>query len=366
MAKKQITSRSSPGEIKIANEQLRAAEVEYKSTVDSWPKASDYGLASGANDYYINPTNNSPMTVSNWSTVKSNIAAKYDYVDYGQAPQPISQPGQPTEINIGNDQFFVSGLNDTKTTYSPEASTTISPDDAYKAPTTVQPIVNQPGNNPNAAKVNQNADAASSGQTAIQSPSVTPDNQTSVTTTQKELSQSEKAVATQEQTNNTGTGVVNTNPNTVPTTAASGGQLSNPGSTEQAIGQTDDVDRISKGQIGRGSNTTNADGVTNAIDATPDPGRTGDGGVTVGTMQSIKVAPQSAGTPNNPKVEVRPNILHNYVNWTYKIGLYMLSADVYNSIVQSGDILPEAKEHPIAVSGGYQRTANAGNLEGDV
>ena len=370
MAKKQITSRSSFSEIKTANEQLRAAEVEYKDVVSKWPKASDYGLATGANDYYINPTNNSPMTVSNWSTVKSNIAAKYDYVDYGQAPQPTYQSGQPTEINIGNDQFFVNGLgSDTKTTFDSRDSQTIATDDAYRAPTTVQSNVNQPGNNPNAAKVNQDAATAASGQTAIQSPGVTPDNQVN-TTTQKELSQAEKAVATQEQTqtNNTGTGVVNTNPNTVPTTAANGSQLNNPqqSSTDKAIGQTDDAGTIPKGQIGRGSNTTNAEGVTNAIDATPDPGRTGNGGTTIGTNQSIKVVPQSAGTPNNPNVEVRPNILHNYVNWTYKIGLYMLGADVYNEIVKSGDIIPKAKEHPIAVSGGYKREAAAGNLEGDI
>jgi hypothetical protein len=365
MAKKQITSRSSYDEIKTANDQLRAAEVEYKEVVESWPKASTLGLgAPGPGDYYINPTNNSPMTLSNWDTVKANIAAKYDYVDYGMPPTTTSS----NEINIAPTQFFVNGLgNNTQTSFDSTKSQTIASDDAYRAPTTVTPAVNQPGNNPNAAKTNQTTNIESTNnQTAIQNPNVTSDTQTSTNTTQKELSESEKSVATQEQVKaqNTGTGVVDTNPNTSSTTANSG-RLDNTNKTIGTVGQNDDAAKPSKGNIGQQPTAGSADSAFNGISTTPDPGRTGTGGTTIGTNQSITVAPQAAGTPNNPQVEVRSNVLHNYVNWTYKIGLYMLSTDVYNKLIASGDITAEAKEHPILVSGGFPRKSSSQIPQGD-
>lgn len=68
------------------------------------------------------------------------------------------------------------------------------------------------------------------------------------------------------------------------------------------------------------------------------------------------VASSSANTSQNKKgIENKSNILHNYVNWTYHLGLYMLDVGAYNSFVSSGQISQSQLNHPILKSGGFAK-----------
>ena len=47
---------------------------------------------------------------------------------------------------------------------------------------------------------------------------------------------------------------------------------------------------------------------------------------------------------NNPQIEIKPNVLHNYANWSYKLGLYMLTPDSHKSILQNGAVTNPGSE----------------------
>lgn len=366
MAKKQITDRSSAAERQKAAEQLRAAEQEYKTYVDSWPKASSVGLAQpGPADYYIDPRDNSPMTLSKFNTLRENIASQYDYVDYGSPPQAAPVAGKPLEIAIGGERFFVQGLNDQTPASKDVKAAPIASDDAYRPPVVVQPNANPAGTNPGAARPDSSSTLDTSGQTAPQAPGVEPTTQSPNSVTQIDKAQAEKSVATQEQdkAQSTGTGIIENDGNNRPTNNRPG-RLSDEYQTFDSVGQNDDKGKLPRGQVTQqGGGGTSSGGIY----VTPDPGREGAGGVTVGTNQLASVPPQAAGTKNNPSVPVTPNVLHNYVNWTYKIGFYMLDVSNYNTVVAGGDPTSGSGKFPIAVSGGYARgQAGAIDLQGDV
>lgn len=364
MAKKQITDLSSPAEKQKAAEQLRAAEQEYKTYIDAWPKASSVGLAQpGPGDYYIDPRDNSPMTLAKFDTLRENIASQYDYVDFGAPPQSAPVSGRPLEVAIGGERFFVQGLNDQTPAGKDVKSAPVASDDAYRPPSAPQALPNQTGNNPNAAKTSQGGSIDTNGQTASQVPGVEQTTQSSNSVTQTEKAQAEKSVAMQEKNaeQSSGTGVVNDQPNNQLTNNRPG-RLSDEFQTFDNAGQGDD-----KGKIARPMGAALGGFGNNGISVTPDPGKEGTGGVTIGTTQQSTVPPQKAGTKNNPNVPVTPNVLHSYVNWTYKIGFYMLDVSNYNTVVSGGNPASGQGKYPIAVSGGYARgQAGAIDLQGDV
>lgn len=344
MARKEITSRSSPAEIRTANEQLAKAQREYQAA--------------------LVPYAGKALSLVEQDRIAQQIASQYDYVDWGSLPQPAPVPGQPTEVLIGgNSAFFVKGLdNQTKIDFPPEANITTSPDDAFRPPSSSQVPPSPAGNNPNGPIADQGNNFNTSGQTAPQTPGVERDDRAPASTTQTEKSQIEESVATAEQSQaqSTGTGVIENDANNRLSNDRPG-RLSDEFQTFDNAGQKDD-----KGKIARPMGTAIGSFDTSGITVTPDPGKAGTSGVTVGTNQEASVPPQKAGTKNNPKVPVRPNILHEYVNWTYKIGFFMLDVATYNQVAAGGDPSNGNGKFPVAISGGYARTLSSGNLEGDI
>jgi hypothetical protein len=62
------------------------------------------------------------------------------------------------------------------------------------------------------------------------------------------------------------------------------------------------------------------------------------------------------GTQNNPQIKLRPNKLHEYVNWTYQIGWYMLDLGTFNSFTESNTESPALRQRPLMRSGGFVKT----------
>ena len=358
MAKKQITANSSSVERRTANEQLARAQQEYSEALNALK--NDQGIA-------VVPSTGKPLTAQQQINLASNIAAKYDYVDYGS-----NVGSAETGYNVGGDQFFVKGLgNSTQTTFSPEAKTTVSPDDAF--PTTrpntgptQQP--NSQGQNPNEAVTDQTVKTEVGSQTAVQNNQVQPETGNN-TTGSKDSTEAGAALEKVQKNSSTNTqdGVVNQNPNDLPTSGNNKpGRLSDEFLKEPGVSDGKKKGNGDDDAKGRPMGTaigsfTNID----SINASPDAGSSSANTISIGTTESVTIPEKTAGTPNNPKVPIRPNILHNYVNWTYKIGLYLLKIPDYNAIVEGGSIPEAARQYPIAVSGGYPRKNASGNLERD-
>jgi len=63
------------------------------------------------------------------------------------------------------------------------------------------------------------------------------------------------------------------------------------------------------------------------------------GDVDVSTLSQPRNVPGSQLYEENvADLEARPNVLHNYVNWTYQIGMYMLTPDSFINIVENGGV----------------------------
>lgn len=363
MAKKEITAASSQVERRIANEQLAKIEQEFSETLQQFK--NDQGVL-------VRPNTNIPLTSRDIDAIAVNISKKYDYVDYG-----FDYGSAESGLNVtARGNFFVKGLNEQQTSYVPEAKTTVNQDDAFPAVRTDRPPVfgnaNPQGVNPEAAKTDQSIASEAAPVPAIQSQQV--QSETSLAngtnTGAKEAEQIGAAIESNNKNQSTQnqTGIVSENKNELPTTNNLPGRLSDEYLKEPAIsdgrknGNSDDAGsrNVPFGTAFNGF--INPD----AIIVTSDAATIGTGGVTIGTTsQGINVPNQAAGTPNNPNVPLRPNILHNYANWTYKISLYLLGINDYNSIMEGGVIPEGARQYTIAKSGGYQRQQGGINFEKD-
>ena len=112
---------------------------------------------------------------------------------------------------------------------------------------------------------------------------------------------------------------------------------------------------------------TSAAGDSETVDATIDPGRDdtlpvetetpgaggsdgiprpdGSGRVDVSEFARPKKAGSGSSVEENRAgIEIRPNVLHNYANWTYSVALYMLTKDSHASITENGGVTNPGKE----------------------
>lgn len=361
MAKKQLNTTSSPVEVRTAHEQLAKAQQEYREVLNAFK--NDQGIP-------VVPSTGAPITYAQEINLAKNIAAKYDYVDFGKNDLGTAITG----YNAGGEAFFVKGLgNNSKTTFSPEASTTVNKDDAFPVTNTVRPTVtpnnNPKVNNPSQARIDRSIASDAAPQTAIQSPQVERESavNTSNNTGTRDAQQAGAALESNQKNNaNNQAGIVNQNPNELPTSANTRpGRLSDEFLREPAVsdgrklGNKDDAGSrkpMGTAILGFG----NLDEITTS----PDPSLTGNGGITIGTTNAIPV-PQSSrpGTNNKPGIEVRPNLLHEFANWTYTIAWYMLPVDTYNAVIRTGNI--EDTGTLIAKSGGVGSKL-AQSVAGDV
>lgn len=69
---------------------------------------------------------------------------------------------------------------------------------------------------------------------------------------------------------------------------------------------------------------------------------------------------------NRPTIKQRSNKLHDYVNWTYQIGWYMLDIVSFNDFVTSGKDSPALRKHPIFKSGGIKEGGGTTGLDFDL
>ena len=312
MAKKQITSASTPLEIRTAQEQLTQAQQEF-------------------NVLYRTKFNNQEFSAIEISKVAEQIAAKYDYVDFGQLASTIG------------DQFFVQGLNNqTNSVYNPSAKTIVNADDSFpvtKNTTVVTPLYNKQGTSPYTPKTDQSIANEAAPQPAIQSPQVQPTTESNQIGS-KDANQVGAALESTARANNKDTqnGIINQNPNNFTNNTA--GQLLDQPSSFKKTSNSDDAMPASR-------LNDNVVAQTNS----QDPARpSSTGTATPATTSSIPIPESTPGTSNKPGITERPNILHEYANWTYKIAWYMLSPDGYNTMMESGN--PPTDKTLIARTGG--------------
>ena len=346
MAKKQITAASSSAEVRTAYEQIAKAQQEYREALNALK--NEQGIP-------VVPSTGQPLTAQQELNLAAGIASKYDYVDVGG-----NLGSKESGYNVGGDTFYVQGLsNQTKTTLPPESKTTINQDDAFPTSNTntVAPKINTnpKTNNPSQAKLDQNVVNEAAPSPATQSSQVQPDTSTN-TTSAKDSSQAGAALESNSKLQNTQNqnGIVSQNPNELPTTNNLPGRLSDEFLREPAIS-----DSRKKGNIDDAAKNTNPMGTAitgfgnqNSINISPDPGISKPSGtVSIDTTDSVNVPQSAPGTNNKPGVTERPNILHEYANWTYKLAWYMLDNNSYNSIAKTGTI-PGNVGRLIAKSGG--------------
>jgi hypothetical protein len=346
MAKKQITAASSSTEVRTAYEQIAKAQQEYREALDALK--NEQGIP-------VVPSTGQPLTAQQELNLASGIASKYDYVDVGG-----NLGSKESGYNVGGDTFYVQGLdNQTKTTLPPESKTTINQDDAFPTSNTntVVPKINTnpKTNNPSQAKLDQSIVNEAAPSPATQSSQVQPDTSTN-TTSAKDSAQAGAALESNSKLQNTQSqnGIVSQNPNELPTTNNLPGRLSDEFLREPAIS-----DSRKKGNIDDAAKNTNPMGTAitgfgnqNSINISPDPGISKPSGtVSIDTTDSVNVPQSAPGTNNKPGVTERPNILHEYANWTYKLAWYMLDNNSYNSIAKTGAV-PGNVGRLIAKSGG--------------
>lgn len=359
MAKKQITASSSPAEVRTAYEQIAKAQQEYREALDAL--RNEQGIP-------VVPSTGQPLTAQQEINLAAGIASQYDYVDVG-GNLGNAQSG----YNIGGDTFYVQGLdNQSKTVLPPESKTTVNSDDAFPAsnPKTTSPTINTnpKTNNPSQEKLDQNVINEAAPAPAIQGTQVQPETSTN-TTSAKDANQAGAALESNNKLQNTQsqTGIVSQNPNELPTTNNLPGRLSDEFLKEPAIsdgrksGNSDDTATVASPM---GTAITGF-GNQNVTTISPDPGISKPSGtVSINTTSSVKIPESAPGTSNKPGVTERPNILHEYANWTYKLAWYMVDNNTYNSIAKTGNV-PGNLGRLIARSGGAG-SQQSNEMSGDV
>ena len=353
MAEKLIVGQgSSEVELRAAAAQLRAAQAEYAAAIKELPSGSSY-------DAYVN--------------VGNQISSKYAYVEFAGPASGIVD-GR-LSVTVGGDRMIVPGFGNNEseiTSYlSRTPSTNVQQDDAYQASvvdrTTAQNDLAAARARTDALQKENDRLLNEIGSTADASPDLA--GQPTVQATGA---------------NATGTtpgfrqgGTDTTDPaNTVPVTQ--NGDAASTGSPSQSPGSQDPQQRAEAAQeANSGSNTTDP-GSTAPSDDQGDAGGTGttandpggstggsntNDGTGTGSNNSAVSLGQggstdtggtgSGGTPNNTKIKLRPNKLHEYVNWTYQVGWYMLDAAAYNQFTETNQDSPALRSHPLMRSGGY-------------
>ena len=362
MAEKlQIYAGSSEQEIRAAAAQLRAAQAEWQAAIAALPPGHTYGDIVRAGQ---------------------QISDKYAYVELVH-PSASDVNGE-LAITIGGDKMIVPGFGENSeainTYLIDHPSTNVAGDDAYQA--TVMANTQSQLNAEAAAKANTTGSNPND-PNRLQSTSTPPD-QTSVASDSPDLAgkpttstatagppneyqaSSTSASASASRTGPPGEYDSNT-ANTTPVTQNGDGSGSSSASgrtgppNEYEAGSSSSNGSTQQGSTSDDSGAAGGTGTQNGTAA--DQGGAGrrenNGSVTTGQAGAPSQANggnSAGGTPNNSKIKLRPNKLHEYVNWTYNIGWYMLDASTYNSFTSSNSDSANLRNRPIAKSGGFKKT----------
>lgn len=329
MAGREITDRSSPAEIAQAAEELRRAQRELQQWVDqrridpSTPRevfeGVDYGPLISATD------------IEKQSRI---IAAQFDYVVFGN----LSGARNNSErIVTGGNGFFVPGFgsNPDSVSTSTAPATSLSPrEDAVTPFIPAEPLspvfpapLTQSFPNSNIADrgspVNVPADSAqptgrfTPDQVGVTQQGIVVPRESSETPVTKELTNVDDSGAID------GTGVDSGFADLSDSTAGT------------ADSETVDTGRSDNNLTTPGSENEAFDLPEIVFDSTVDVSE---------FARPRKAGSGSSIEENKAGIRLRQNVLHDYANWSYNIGFYMLTPDQHTSIVSNGGVKNPEKE----------------------
>lgn len=352
MAKKQITDRSSAAERAQAADELRQAHRDFSQWLEQ--ARND---PTRERDVFEGVDYGPLISYDDLVQQKRIIAGKYDYVDFGD----LDGNGVGNSIQVGGDDFFVPGFgsNPDVVSTSPTSNGTVSSTDdaAIQLPTSpATPGIGFPPSNNNAntqqnpaanisdrleqldaddPRVSGFGDGVTGDSVFAPVPVDTP-NRISIDADdprgRNQIPSTLTSANSDDSGNVSGTGIESGVPTSVLDTK---GQLNTPDvsdsgrpdTTPGANGETD-------GTTGTGENTdTSGSGISDS-DA-----------VDVSALGQARDAGGVGLYEVNPAdLELRQNVLHNYVNWTYNIGMYMLDTASFASITNNGGVTDPANE----------------------
>lgn len=328
-----ITENSSVAEKQIAIKQYQAASAEWNAWLQANEGALPYRPAAEAKlseilqKYpYVGVTSNSGMLVKDNLGINQNIAGQQGTLPPQQFPQLLK--GRPDAANNG-----VPNTDDAYPLTKPD------PADLNQAPVTTSPTA--PGTNPtDPARLNATTGSTTVGSTASDAPGLAGKG-TTPTTGQRSGPPSEYEATA----------------NTTPVTQT--GDIASSTSTTGRSGPPSEYETSSDDSGSSGGTGTEAGGKT---DESGTGRRESNGSVTVG-QQGRKGPPDeyeasAGGTPPNKVMILRPNKLHEYVNWTYQVGWYMLDIATYNRFTDSGQDSQALRKYPLLRSGGFAKTGS--------
>jgi hypothetical protein len=348
LAEKQITDRSTAADVAEAANQLRSAQQELQQWISqrrqdpTTPREIFEGVDYG------------PMISQADIAAQSRIISnRYEYVDFGQLAR--TQGTVNSNISVGGDQFFVRGFG-------------TNPDDlgSFKAPRTSLNANDDVAIRQLPVTGSAPASAAIPGQTTSVYPS------TSIGSRFRPVNSNDSRIAAggvgQDSLPNSN-GIVTSDSGVGPGAGrsgfATGGTAGTPAGNDTSVTNNDAVTDDAGGVGGTGVDSGYGpdDDVTELDEIVVGPGGgTGSQGNGTGNGESVDVSqfarPLRGGgksvEDNKPGVALRPNVLHNYSNWTYNIGLYMLDLVSHNNITRNGGITNPSKElkHQLIKSGG--------------
>jgi len=336
VARKQITDRSSASDRAQAADELRQAQADFEQWFENAKvdpntprdifKGVDYGPL---------------ITYRDLANQKRIIAGNYDYVDFGN----LAGPTVGNKIVIGGDDFFVPGFGSNPdvipTTLAP-LSTIVTNDDAAIPLTNVTDI---PGPGLALGSIDNvtNNDVANIGDRVDQ---ITDNNDSLIAfggpgdtipiTVSNNVSVNANDPRGRNQIPST-PGVSNLDDSgSVSGTGIESGSVTGRFDTKGQIETSDTID--SERVDGKIGTTDGSVGTTNSNISDSDA-------VNVSSLGQARDAGGVGLYEVNPAdLEIRQNVLHNYVNWTYNIGMYMLDINSFTSITTNGGVTDPANE----------------------
>ena len=361
MAGREITDRSSPEEIAEAADQLRRAQQDFQS----WWRDAENDLSRP----FIQGTDIRLISAQDIEAQQRRIANQYDYVRFGEFGA-TAQTGSSTFVVTGpaNRRFYVPGLGnnpDAVSTFgAPSTSLTPDSDAAIPTPidTPVPPAFPAGIAQPNPLSQSFPTPDIEDRGTSIDVPVDSAQPSGGFTSGQAGVAQQGVSVP--------GTGfqsegaIVQDQPPVIETTSSTddSGAIDGTGVDSGVPGTELDEDLVDGG-----AETVDPDRGTGDLGSDTDTvGDTGDGVFelpeiifdSTGTVDvSTFAQPKRAGSgssveDNKAGIQLRQNVLHNYANWTYNIGLYMLTPAQHAATVDKGTVTENELTNLLIRSGG--------------
>ena len=340
MAKKEITALSSDAEKAQAAGELRSAKQELQRWLDD--RLID---PSTPRDVFEGVDYGPLITSADLNRQSKIIASRYDYVDFGSLTADELSGPDTLRFSVSDPKFFVPGFGtnpDSISTNTAPSNAITSNDDAYRsaAQDPVVPGTGFPSLGNNSGLISQSP-RTNVGERMQQltdpyprvdsiqlAPVVAPapDPDAVVFSSDDPAGPSRRGGGR----GNNNRSALTTNFNSDDSGSVSGTGIEQ-GTGPAVVG----VDPVGTGSVDDPART---DRTTASEDPLEPFGGTG-GDVDVSTLsQPRSVAGSQLYEENVADLEVRQNVLHNYANWTYQLGMYMLTPESFMNIVENGGV----------------------------